>query len=97
MFQKRDRLKEISCPTIFGPAQTCETLRVDITHIANNDAVPTKPIRTKPEAAEFLRIKPRTLDDWMRKKRIQFCKLPSGAVRFRTDQLLAFLSKFEVK
>ena len=70
----------------------CETLRVNITHVANNDAV-----RTKPEAAEFLRIKPRTLDDWMRKKRIPFCKLPSGAVRFRTDQLLAFLSKFEVK
>lgn len=70
----------------------CETLRVDITHVANNGAV-----WTKPEAAEFLRIKPRTLDDWMRKKRIPFCKLPSGAVRFRTDQLLAFLSKFEVK
>ena len=75
----------------------CETLRVDITHVANNDAVLTKPIRTKPEAAEFLRIKPRTLDSWMRKKRVPFCKLPSGAGRFRTDQLLEFLSKFEVK
>lgn len=65
---------------------------MDITHVANNGAV-----WTKPEAAEFLRIKPRTLDDWMRKKRIPFCKFPSGAVRFRTDQLLAFLSKVEVK
>jgi excisionase family DNA binding protein len=64
---------------------------------STNSALLTKPVLNKPEAAELLIIKPRTLDDWMRKKRIPFCKLPSGAVRFRTDQLLAFLSKFEVK
>jgi excisionase family DNA binding protein len=51
----------------------------------------------KPEAAEFLRIKRRTLDEWMRRKRIPFSKLPSGAVRFRKDQLLEFLARFEVK
>jgi excisionase family DNA binding protein len=44
----------------------------------------------KPEAAEFLRIKKRTLDEWMRKRRVPFLKLPSGAVRFRRDQLLEF-------
>ena len=64
---------------------------------STNSALLTKPVLNKPEAAELLIIKPRTLDDWMRKKRIPFCKLPSGAVRFRTDQLLEFLSKFEVK
>ena len=50
----------------------------------------------KPETAEFLKIKVRTLDDWMRKKRIPFAKLPSGAVRFRKSQLLAFIAKYEV-
>ena len=50
----------------------------------------------KPETAEFLKIKARTLDDWMRKKRIPFAKLPSGAVRFRRSQLLAFIAKYEV-
>jgi len=64
---------------------------------STNSALLTKPVLNKPEAAGLLIIKPRTLDDWMRKKRIPFCKLPSGAVRFRTDQLLEFLSKFEVK
>jgi excisionase family DNA binding protein len=55
-----------------------------------------KPVFDKPETAEFLRIKPRTLDDWMRRKRIPFAKLPSGAVRFRRDQLIEFLKKYEV-
>ena len=48
----------------------------------------------KPEAADLLRIKRRTLDDWMRRRRVPFIKLPSGAVRFRRDQLLEFLAKF---
>jgi excisionase family DNA binding protein len=49
----------------------------------------------KPEAAAFLRIKTRTLDEWMKKRRVPYLKLPSGAVRFRKDQLLEFISKFE--
>jgi len=56
----------------------------------------TPPILDKSEAAPFLRIAPRTLDEWMRKGRVPYIKLPSGAVRFRTDQLLDFLGKFEV-
>jgi predicted site-specific integrase-resolvase len=56
----------------------------------------TPPILDKSAAAPFLRIKPRTLDEWMRKGRVPYIKLPSGAVRFRTDQLLDFLGKFEV-
>jgi excisionase family DNA binding protein len=50
----------------------------------------------KPTAAELLKISTRTLDDWMRKKRIPFCKLPSGTVRFRRAQLMDFISKYEV-
>jgi excisionase family DNA binding protein len=52
-------------------------------------------VLTKAEAAQFLRIRPRTLDDWMRRGRVPFYKLPSKAVRFRADQLLEFLGKFE--
>jgi excisionase family DNA binding protein len=52
-------------------------------------------ILNKDEAADFLRIKRRTLDDWMRRGRIPYIKLPSKAVRFRADQLLEFLGKFE--
>ena len=53
-------------------------------------------ILTKEGAAEFLKVKPRTIDEWMRKRRIPFCKLPSGAVRFRRDQLLEFVGKFRI-
>ena len=45
--------------------------------IANT--APDEAVWTKPETAEFLKIKVRTLDDWIRKKRIPFAKLPSGS------------------
>jgi excisionase family DNA binding protein len=53
-------------------------------------------VLTKAEAAKFLKVKPRTIDEWMRRGRVPFCKLPSGTVRFRRDQLIEFLGKFEV-
>jgi len=52
-------------------------------------------ILNKPEAAAFLRIKKRTLDDWMRRGLIPYSKLPTGTVRFRRSQLLEFLAKFQ--
>ena len=54
-------------------------------------------VLNKPQAADFLLIKPRTLDDWMRKGTVPFLKLPSGAVRFRRDQLMEFLGKFQTR
>ena len=47
-------------------------------------------------ASKFLQISTRTLDDWMRKKRLPYAKLPSGTVRFRRSQLIAFIAKHEV-
>jgi excisionase family DNA binding protein len=57
---------------------------------------PDEAVWNKPETAEFLKIKVRTLDDWIRKKRIPFAKLPSGTVRFRKSQVLDFIAKYEV-
>ena len=62
-----------------------------VSFIRNDSAV-----LTKAEAAELLKVKRRTIDEWMRRGRIPFCKLPSGTVRFRRDQLIEFLGKFEV-
>jgi hypothetical protein len=57
-----------------------------------------KTVLNKAEAAGLLGIKPRTMDEWIRRRRgPPFSKLPSGGVRFRRDQLLEFLEKFEVK
>ena len=72
-------------------AERMQIPRMNVTHFSNNSAV-----LTKTEAAEFLKVKPRTIDEWMRRGRIPFCKLPSGTVRFRRDQLIEFLGKFEV-
>ncbi len=64
--------------------------------MTNNAPNQNGAVLTKAEAADLLRIKTRTLDEWMRLKRVPFCKLPSGTVRFRREQLLEFLGKFEV-
>jgi excisionase family DNA binding protein len=58
----------------------------------SNDSV----IYNKTGAADFLKVKPRTIDEWMHKRRIPYSKLPSGAVRFRRDQLIEFLRTYEV-
>lgn len=50
----------------------------------------------KEGASDLLEISPRTLDDWMKRRIVPFSKLPSGAVRFRRSQLLAFLEKHDV-
>ena len=73
-------------------AERVQVPRVNITFPSNESGA----VLTKAEAAEFLKVKPRTIDEWMRRGRIPFCKLPSGTVRFRRDQLIEFLGKFEV-
>jgi excisionase family DNA binding protein len=50
---------------------------------------------SKKEVAARLRISPRTLDQWMRKKRIPFLKI-GKTVRFRFPAVLEKLNRFEV-
>ena len=62
-----------------------------------NDSNPqTRDILDKLGASDLLRINPRTLDEWMRRKIVPYAKLPSGTVRFRRSQLLEFIAKHEV-
>lgn len=60
----------------------------------NNDT--NYEVLTKIEAAAFLGISPRSLDEWMKKGFMPFCKLPTGSVRFRRSQLIDALARFEV-
>jgi excisionase family DNA binding protein len=53
-------------------------------------------IMTKTEAAKFLEISVRTIDSWMQKGILPFCKMPTGSVRFRRSQLIEALARFEV-
>jgi len=52
-------------------------------------------VMTKPQAAGFIQVSKRTLDNHMRKGWIPFIKLPSGTVRFRRSQLIAFLETYQ--
>jgi len=62
------------------------------------NAYPTQDteVLRKDAASKLLEISNRTLDDWMRRRIVPFSKLPTGAVRFRRSQLLAFLDKYDV-
>jgi excisionase family DNA binding protein len=50
---------------------------------------------TKRELAPKLKIAPRTLDLWMRQRRIPFLKI-GKSVRFRLDDVLTQLSRYRV-
>lgn len=71
----------------------CSTPRMNVNQ---NTGAGAPEIMDKPGAAAFLCAKPRTIDEWMKNGYLPYSKLPSGAVRFRRDQLLEFVSKFEV-
>jgi excisionase family DNA binding protein len=50
------------------------------------------PLKTKREAALYLNIGTRTLDDWMKRKMVPFFKI-GKVVRFRVSDLEAALNK----
>jgi excisionase family DNA binding protein len=50
------------------------------------------PFLTMREAAEVLRIEPRTLQYWVRQGRIQQLQISGRGVRFRKDEVLALIS-----
>jgi hypothetical protein len=52
-------------------------------------------VMNKKQAAGFIQVSKRTLDSHMKKGWIPFCKLPSGIVRFRRSQLVAFLDTYQ--
>jgi hypothetical protein len=52
-------------------------------------------VMNKKQAAGFIQVSKRTLDSHMQKGWIPFCKLPSGIVRFRRSQLVAFLDTYQ--
>jgi excisionase family DNA binding protein len=55
----------------------------------------TDGLLSKKEVAARLRISPRTLDQWMRKKRVPFLKI-AKSVRFRWPDVLEKLSAYRV-
>lgn len=60
--------------------------------IMNAQAPTSDTLKTKREAAHYLHIGPRTLDDWMKRKMVPFFKI-GKVVRFRVSDLDATLEK----
>jgi len=63
--------------------------------IMNSIATSCGNLRDKKEAAAYLKIGVRTLDDWMAKRLIPYFKI-GKSVRFKTADLDAALEKFRV-
>jgi excisionase family DNA binding protein len=59
----------------------------------NHSASGSETLKTKRDAAHFLKIGTRTLDDWMKKRAIPFYKI-GKLVRFRQVDLDQALEKF---
>lgn len=62
---------------------------------AAKQAIDQSSLLTKKELAPHLRVGPRTVDEWMRKKRLPFLKI-GKTVRFRLADVLAKLESFRV-
>jgi excisionase family DNA binding protein len=70
--------------------ENAETLRTNVT--SSHDA---EEVMTKMQAAGYIKVSKRTLDNHMKRGWIPFIKLPSGAIRFRRSQLIAFLETYQ--
>lgn len=60
------------------------------------ELAPGERLLTEIEAAEILHISPKTLFNWRKKRLLPFHRL-GGAIRFRTEDLEAFLNKSRVE
>ena len=67
-----------------------------------NQCANTNGLLSKKQAAELLKVHPRTVDHWMAKKIIPYIKVPAGkggragVVRFSLNDLEAFLNSHRV-
>jgi excisionase family DNA binding protein len=57
----------------------------------------TKPFLTKEELGIMLNISPRTIENWMHRRRIPYLKIGKRTRRFNLARVEAALSRFEVK
>lgn len=66
----------------------------------NDTAFSPPGLLTKREAANFLKIKPRTLDSWLKRRRVPFIKLGparNATVRFRQADLEVLINHWRVE
>jgi excisionase family DNA binding protein len=57
----------------------------------------TKPFLTKEELGIVLNISPRTIENWMRKRRIPYLKIGKRTRRFNIARVESALNRFEVR
>jgi len=78
-----------------GIVRTERSRSVLMRGMTNLPALTSNTLKTKREAAHYLQIGSRTLDDWMKRKMVPFFKI-GKVVRFKVSDLDASLEKFRV-
>ena len=63
-------------------------------HMANAHA---NEYLTRDEAAEYLRVSPRTISDWQARRLIPYIKTGRRCVRYRRQDLDAAMGKFTIR
>ena len=64
---------------------------------ANGAAAETPNLVKKPVVAKAASVSNRSVDNWMREKRIPFVRLSPRCVRFHLPSVLAALRRFEIR
>lgn len=69
----------------------------EVQKVPANESADIPGLDNKKTIAQVTRVSTRTIDTWMRNKRIPFLRLSSRCIRFNRDAVLRALQRFEVK
>ena len=72
------------------PNEECDAL-------GPSSPVPPKRLLSKAELSQQLGVGVRTIESWMAQRRIPFLRLSARLVKFDLDNVVAALSRYEVK
>ena len=67
------------------------------TNVSDPDATVNRKLISKKDLAKELSVSSRTIDNWVRQKRIPVHRFSSRCIRFNPSKVLIALDKFEVR
>jgi excisionase family DNA binding protein len=67
------------------------------TNLSDPDAAVHRKLISKKELAKELSVSPRTIDNWVRQKRIPVHRFSSRFIRFNPSKVFVALDKFEIR
>ncbi|PYK99381.1 MAG: hypothetical protein DME32_12855 [Verrucomicrobia bacterium] len=67
------------------------------TNVSDPDATVNRKLISKKDLAKELSVSSRTIDNWVRQKRIPVHRFSSRCIRFNPPKVLSALDKFEIR